>query len=305
MKKICIVTGTRSEYGLLKTLIKEIKKDSELKLQVIATGMHLSYEFGLTYKTIESDGFKIDKKVEMLLSSDSRVAISKSMGVAQIGFADAYEELKPDLVVVLGDRFEIYSATTSAMIARIPIAHIHGGETTEGVIDEAIRHSITKMSHLHFCATNEYRDRIIQLGENPKRVFNVGGLGIDSIKNSKLLNKNEFEKAIKFKLNQKNIFIIFHPTTLEEATSEGDEENLIFIFPAGLVSRKIDGKIQDLEWKNTFLTRSIRNKRDIIPVFIDGKNSKRFYSIAYWRKMFGIKANLEMFFLIDEMFEIF
>ncbi len=220
MRKICIVTGTRSEYGLLKTLIKELSKDNKLKLQIIATGMHLSYEFGLTYKTIENDGFKIDKKVEMLLSSDSRVAISKSMGLAQIGFSDAYEELKPDLVVVLGDRFEIFSATTSAMIARIPIVHIHGGETTEGVIDEAIRHSITKMSHLHFCATNEYRDRIIQLGENPKRVFNVGGLGIDSIKNSKLLTKSEFEKSINFKLNINNIFIIFHPTTLEKATSE-------------------------------------------------------------------------------------
>ncbi len=229
MRKICIVTGTRSEYGLLHSLMNEVKNDKKLQLQLIVTGMHLSYEFGLTYKLIEKDGFIIDKKVEMLLSSDSRVGISKSMGLAQIGFAEAYNELKPDLVVVLGDRFEIFSAVISAMIARIPIAHIHGGETTEGVVDEAIRHSITKMAHLHFSATNEYRNRIIQLGENPNRVFNVGGLGIDSIKNANLLSKDEFEKELKFKLNKKNIFIIFHPTTLEEATSEFQFNELISV----------------------------------------------------------------------------
>lgn len=229
MRKICVVTGTRSEYGLLHSLMREIKNDSELKLQIVVTGMHLSHEFGLTYKIVENDGFIIDKKVEMLLSSDSRVGISKSMGLAQIGFAEAYHELKPDLVVVLGDRFEIFSAVSSAMIARIPIAHIHGGETTEGVIDEAIRHSITKMSHLHFSATSEYKNRIIQLGENPKRVFNIGGLGIDSIKNSKLLSKDEFENAIGFKLNKKNIFIIFHPTTLEEATCEFQFSELLSV----------------------------------------------------------------------------
>lgn len=177
--------------------------------------MHLSPEFGLTYKEIEKD-FKIDKKIEMLLSSDTSIGISKSMGLAQISFAEAYEDLKPDIVVVLGDRYEIFSATSAAMIARIPIAHLHGGETTEGAFDEAFRHSITKMSHLHFAATEVYRKRVIQLGENPNKVFNVGGLGVDNIKKLELLSKNEFEKSIDFKLSKKNILITFHPVTLED-----------------------------------------------------------------------------------------
>jgi len=226
MKKICIVTGTRAEYGLLYWLMKEIESDKDLELQVIATGMHLSPEFGLTYKTIEKD-FKIDKKIEMLLSSDTSVGISKSMGLAQIGFADAYNELKPDLVILLGDRYEIFSAASSAMIAKIPIAHLHGGETTEGAFDESIRHSITKMSHLHFTATDEYRNRVIQLGEHPSRVFNVGGLGIDNIKKLDLLNKEEFEKSIDFKLNEKNVLVTFHPVTLEISTAKEQFSELL------------------------------------------------------------------------------
>jgi len=218
-KKICVVTGTRAEYGLLYWLMKEIEEDNGLELQLIVTGMHLSPEFGLTYKEIEKE-FKIDKKIEMLLSSDSAIGISKSMGLAQISFAEVYDELKPDLLVVLGDRYEIFSAVSSAMIANIPIAHLHGGETTEGAFDESIRHSITKMSHLHFTATDEYRNRVIQLGEHPTRVFNVGGLGIDNIKKLKLLNRDEFEKSIDFKLNKKNILITFHPVTLENTTAK-------------------------------------------------------------------------------------
>lgn len=218
-RKICVVTGTRAEYGLLYWLIKEIQNDNDLELQLIATGMHLSPEFGLTYKEIEKD-FKIDKKIEMLLSSDTPVAVSKSMGLAQIGFADAYDDLKPDMLVVLGDRYEIFSAVSAAMIANIPIAHLHGGETTEGAFDESIRHSITKMSHLHFTATDEYKNRVIQLGEDPKRVFNVGGLGIDNIKKLKLLSKEEFERSIDFKLNKKNILVTFHPVTLENSTAK-------------------------------------------------------------------------------------
>ena len=185
MKKICVVTGTRAEYGLLYWLLKEIEADKDLELQVIVTGMHLSPEFGLTYKEIEKE-FKINKKIEMLLSSDTSVGISKSMGLAQISFAESYDELKPDIVIVLGDRYEIFSATSAAMIARIPIAHIHGGEKTEGAFDESIRHSITKMSHLHFTATDEYKNRVIQLGEDPSRVFNVGGMGIENIKRLEL-----------------------------------------------------------------------------------------------------------------------
>ena len=217
--KICVVTGTRAEYGLLYWLMKEIDSDSELELQIIVTGMHLSPEFGLTYKVIEQE-FNINKKIEMLLSSDTPVGISKSIGLAQISFSEAYDELKSDLVILLGDRYEIFAAATAAMVARIPIAHLHGGETTEGAFDEAIRHSITKMSHLHFTATDEYRRRVIQLGEAPERVFNVGGLGIENIKRLNLMSKEEFENSINFKLNNKNLLVTFHPVTLEESTTE-------------------------------------------------------------------------------------
>ena len=226
-RKICIVTGTRAEYGLLYWLMKEIQEDADLALQIIATGMHLSPEFGLTYRQIEKDGFKIDKKIEMLLSSDTPTGISKSMGLGMIGFADAYADLKPDIIVLLGDRFEIFSAAAAAMIARIPIAHLHGGETTEGAFDEAIRHSITKISHLHFTATEEYRRRVIQLGESPDRVFNVGGLGIDNINKLELLNRGEFEDSIEFKLGQKNLMITFHPVTLEHATAGEQFKNIL------------------------------------------------------------------------------
>jgi len=218
-RKICVITGTRAEYGILYWLMKEIEEDSRLDLQLIVTGMHLSPEFGLTYQEIEKS-FKIDKKIEMLLSSDTAIGISKSMGLAQISFAEAYDELKPDLLIVLGDRYEIFSAVSTGMISNIPIAHLHGGETTEGAFDESIRHSITKMSHLHFTATEEYKNRVIQLGEHPSRVFNVGGLGIDNIKKLQLLSKEEFEKSINFKLNKKNILITFHPVTLEDSTAQ-------------------------------------------------------------------------------------
>ncbi|MFY4808192.1 UDP-N-acetylglucosamine 2-epimerase [Aliarcobacter butzleri] len=226
MKKVCVITGTRAEYGILYWLLKEIQVDTKLELQLIVTGMHLSPEFGLTYKEIEKE-FKINKKIEMLLSSDTTIGISKSMGLAQISFAEAYEELSPDIVVVLGDRYEIFSATSAAMIARIPIAHLHGGETTEGAFDESIRHSITKMSHLHFVATQEYKNRVIQLGENPNRVFNVGGMGIENIKRLKLLTKNKFEESINFKLNIKNILVTFHPVTLENNTSKQQFQELL------------------------------------------------------------------------------
>jgi len=225
-RKICVVTGTRAEYGLLYWLMREIELDKSLELQLIVTGMHLSPEFGLTYKEIEKD-FKIDKKIEMLLSSDTPIGISKSMGLAQISFVEAYDELKPDILVVLGDRYEIFSAVSSAMISRLPIAHLHGGEITEGAFDESIRHSITKMSHLHFTATDEYRNRVIQLGEYPNRVFNVGGLGVENIKRLKLLTKEEFEKSIDFKLNKKNLSVTFHPVTLENNSVEHQFKELL------------------------------------------------------------------------------
>ncbi|WP_373036567.1 UDP-N-acetylglucosamine 2-epimerase [Sulfurimonas sp.] len=225
-RKICVVSGTRADYGLLYWLIKEIEEDKELQLQLVVTGMHLSSEFGLTYKEIEKE-FKIDKKIEILLFDDTPVGISKSMALAQVGFAEVYENLKPDIVVILGDRYEMLSAATAAMIERLPIAHLHGGETTEGAFDEAIRHSITKMSHLHFTATEEYKNRVIQLGEQPQRVFNVGGLGIDNIKKLKLLSKEEFEKSIEFKLGAKNILVTFHPVTLEVKTASEQFQNFL------------------------------------------------------------------------------
>lgn len=218
-RKICVVTGSRAEYGLLRWVMEDIKETPGLELQIIATGMHLAPEFGLTYREIEHDGFHIDRKVEMLLSSDSSAGIAKSMGLGLIGFGDALEQLKPDLMLVLGDRFEIFSAAAAATIARTPLAHLHGGESTEGAFDEAIRHSITKMSQLHFVATSEYRNRVIQLGEHPDQVFTVGGLGVDAIKRLKLLDQAELETALDFKLGRRNLLVTFHPVTLENSTA--------------------------------------------------------------------------------------
>ncbi|HOS45029.1 MAG TPA: UDP-N-acetylglucosamine 2-epimerase [Paludibacter sp.] len=226
-RKLCIVTGSRAEYGLLFWLMKEIQNDPELRLQIIATGMHLSPEFGLTYRQIEEDGFAIDERVEMLLSSDTPVGITKSVGLGVIGFADALDRLKPDILVVLGDRFEILVAAQAAMIARIPIAHIHGGETTEGAIDEAIRHAITKMSHFHFTAAAFYRSRVIQLGEAPERVLNYGAPGLDNIKKLKLLNKSAFEKAIDFQLGKPTFLITYHPVTLSDKSPETAFQELL------------------------------------------------------------------------------
>jgi GDP/UDP-N,N'-diacetylbacillosamine 2-epimerase (hydrolysing) len=218
-RNICVVTGTRAEYGLLRWVMQGIQDSDVLDLQLIVTGMHLSPEFGFTLHEIEADGFRIGHKVEMLLSSDTPVGITKSMGLAMIGFADALADLNPDLLLVLGDRYEIFAAAASAMIARIPIAHLHGGESTEGLIDEPIRHSITKMAQLHFVAADEYRNRVIQLGEQPENVFKVGGLGVDNILRHKLLSRNELEAALDFRLAARNLLITFHPVTLENSTS--------------------------------------------------------------------------------------
>jgi GDP/UDP-N,N'-diacetylbacillosamine 2-epimerase (hydrolysing) len=204
-----------------------VKDDPELTLQVVATGMHLSPEFGLTYREIEQDGFRIERKVEMLTSSDTPVGIAKSMGLGLIGFADALNELKPDLIVVLGDRFEIFAAVAAALVARIPVAHLHGGETTEGAFDEALRHSITKMSQLHFVAAEDYRRRVIQLGEQPERVFMVGGLGIDNIKRLTLLDRAALEASLDFKLGNNSLLITFHPVTLESATAAAQMAELL------------------------------------------------------------------------------
>lgn len=227
VRKICVITGSRAEYGLLSILIKKIQFDEDLELQIIATGMHLSSKFGLTYQEIEKDGFKIDRKVEMLQSSDSEMDLVESISKGMKGFSRELSQLNPDLIILLGDRFEIFSAAIAATILKIPIAHLHGGETTIGAFDESFRHSISKMSHLHFTSTNVSYNRVIQLGESPDRVFNVGALGIEKIMTSTLLTKSLFEKAIKFKLSQKNLLITFHPTTLEKLTFENQFQNLL------------------------------------------------------------------------------
>ncbi len=220
MNKIAIVTGTRAEYGLLKPLIKSVYDDKKLELFLLVTGMHLMPEFGNTYEQIEADGFPIYAKIEDGLNGDSSYAITNSIAQAMKGFAQVLENLKPDILIVLGDRTEILAAAIAAMISNTPIAHIHGGETTEGAYDEYIRHSITKMSYLHFTAAEVYRKRVIQLGESPDRVFNVGAIGIDSIMSLKLLDRKEFEHSINFKLSEKNVLITFHPVTLENNSSE-------------------------------------------------------------------------------------
>jgi GDP/UDP-N,N'-diacetylbacillosamine 2-epimerase (hydrolysing) len=204
-----------------------IKDDPELNLQIIATGMHLSPTFGLTCKVIEEDGFEVNAKIEILGSSDTPTAIAESMALALDGTAKAFSELKPDLVVVLGDRFEIFAATAAALVTKIPVAHLHGGETTAGAFDEAFRHSITKMSHLHFVATDEYRSRVLQLGENPKNVYLVGGVGIDSIKNLPLLSKEDFENQLGIKLDTKSLLITFHPVTLDSESPEQQMKELL------------------------------------------------------------------------------
>ncbi|MCY9692552.1 UDP-N-acetylglucosamine 2-epimerase [Paenibacillus alginolyticus] len=226
-RKICIVTSTRSDYGLNYWIMKRIKENANLELQIIASGMHMSTEFGLTYKEIERDGFTLNKKIEILLSSDTSVGITKSLGLALISFSEAFQDLKPDLIVLLGDRFEIMAAAQAAMIANIPIAHVAGGDTTIGAYDEAIRHSLTKMSHLHFVTNESAYKRVIQLGENPQRVYNVGSTGIDYIKNVSLLTKEQLGNQLDFKLRPKNIVVTFHPVTLEENSSEKQFKELL------------------------------------------------------------------------------
>jgi len=223
-RKICVVTGSRADFGLLYWLMKGIQEADDLKLQIIATGTHLSPEFGLTFKEIEQGGFTIDKKVEMILSADTPSAIAKSTGLGLISIADAFSELEPDIAVILGDRYEVFAAAFAALLARLPIAHIAGGETTEGAFDEAIRHSITKMAFLHFTAAEEYRKRVIQLGEDPTHVFNVGGLGVDAITKARLLKREELEENLGFKFCERNLMVTFHPVTLAtESARQFDE----------------------------------------------------------------------------------
>ena len=275
-RKICIVTGSRAEYGLLKSVIELVDKSIDLELQLVVTGMHLSSEFGFTINEILNDNFHINKKLETLISSDTPVGVSKSIGLGVIGFAETLEELKPNLIVILGDRYEILSIAICALIAKIPIAHISGGEITEGAIDESIRHSITKMSSIHFVAAEEYKRRVIQLGEDKNKVFNVGGLGADIVKQSDLFTKEYLEDFLNFKFKSKNILITFHPETLDLNHTEcqidnllfslGNFDNIGFIFTmpnADNRSKTIDSKIQRFcfENKNSTYIKSLGQKK--------------------------------------------
>ncbi len=242
-RRICIVTGTRAEYGLLRWVIQGVREAPGLTLQLLVTGTHLSPEFGLTYREIEADGFAIDARVEMLVSADTATGTAKSMGLGLIGLGDAFDRLQPHLVVLLGDRFEVLAAASAALVAGIPVAHLHGGETTEGAFDEAIRHAVTKMSHLHFVAAEDYRRRVIQLGEQPDRVHLVGGLGIDAILRTPLLDRPALEASLGVPLADRNLLLTFHPVTLEQQNSEQqmaellaaleplDDTRLIFTMP--------------------------------------------------------------------------
>jgi len=217
-RRICVVTGSRAEYGILYWLLREVADDAALELQLVATAMHLAPEFGLTYRQIEADGFRIDAKVDMLLSSDTAVAIAKSIGVGVIGFADAFERLKPDIVVLAGDRFELLAPAQAALVAGIPIAHISGGDTTEGAYDDAIRHSLTKMSHLHFVANALFARCVRQMGENPAHVYDFGAPQLDHLRRTALLGRAELEKLLGFRLRRRNVLVTFHPATLEAGT---------------------------------------------------------------------------------------
>lgn len=232
MKKIVIVTATRAEYGLLKPIIKRFIASPQADVRVVATGMHLSSEFGMTIQEIEKDAIPVDKKIEILLSSDTSVAVSKSMGLAMISFAEYFDESRPDALMVLGDRYETLAVCVAAMNARIPIFHIHGGETTEGAVDEAIRHAITKMSYLHFTSTDIYRSRVIQMGEAPDRVFAVGAVGVENALRVELLSKGELEASVHCRLGENYAVGTFHPVTLENQTAEKQVDALLVALDA-------------------------------------------------------------------------
>lgn len=268
-KNICVITATRAEYGLLKPLIELIDKSDKLNLQILVTGAHLSPEFGLTYKAIEEDDFHIDKKVEMLLSSDTSIGIVKSMGVGMLGFADSFECLNPDAVVILGDRYEMLSAASAASVFKIPIIHLHGGEITEGAYDDSFRHAITKLSHIHFTSTEEHRMRVIQLGENPKNVYNFGAIGLDNIFRLNLLTKKELESSLGIQFKKYNYQVTFHPETLSSLSSAEqfkillevieEQEDSLFVFTkanADTDGRVINDMIDDFVGKHPEMAKA-------------------------------------------------
>lgn len=283
MKKICIVTATRAEYGLLRPLMVEIQDHQDFELQILATGAHLSPEFGNTYTQIEQDGFIIAEKVEMLLSADSSTAIVKTMGLALIGLADAFARLRPDAIAILGDRYEMLAVASAAAVMKIPIIHLHGGEITEGAYDDAFRHAITKLSHLHFTSTEDYKNRVIQLGEQPHNVFNVGAIGIDNVKNLKLLSKNELEYELGLHFKKYNYQVTFHPETLGAISAEEqfqilldvikDQTDSLFVFTKS--NADTNGRII-----NTMIDEFVGKYPDLAKVYTS-LGSLRFLSILY------------------------
>jgi len=273
-RKICVVTGSRADYGLLYWPMKAIQNDPGLKLQIVATGMHLSPEFGSTSQIVESDGFRIDEKVEMLLSSDTPMGIAKSVGLGIIGFADVFARLSPDILVLLGDRYEIFAAAQAALVARIPIAHIAGGDTTEGAFDEAIRHSITKMSHVHFVTNETAGKRVRQLGENPEFIFNVGSPGIDYIAKLKRISRAELQKKLEFKFRERNLLATFHPVTLDRERPADQLRSLL---------RALDrlGKDTGVIFTKPNADNDGRPLIDMIDDFVSGhENAKAFTSLG-------------------------
>lgn len=258
-RKICFVTGTRAEYGILSRLMKSLNGDSSIKLQIIATNMHLSPEFGMTVREIEEDGLKVDRKVEMLLSSDTAIGTVKSMGLASIGLADAYAGLSPDLIVILGDRYEMLAAASAALIFGIPVAHLHGGEITEGAYDDAIRHAITKLSLLHFTSTEEYRDNVIQMGESPDRVFWVGALGADNIANDDLMGLHELEESLDFMLGNDFLLVTFHPVTKEPGQAKLQTQALLDSLEKVLDSHKILFTLPNSDTDGRIIAKMVRD----------------------------------------------
>ena len=242
MRKICFVTGTRADYGIMVPLMRRIADSEEAIIQVVATNMHLSPEYGMTVNEIEADGFKVDRRVESLLSADTPSSTVKSMGLTEIGMADAFDQLRPDIAIILGDRYEMLAAASAALIFRIPVAHLHGGETTEGAYDDCIRHAITKLSYLHFTSTELYAQRVIQMGENPERVFWVGAPGAENIRKEILLPLEEVEQFLDFNLGNRYMVATFHPVT----TQPGEEERQTTAFLNALSTKIKEG------WKVLF-----------------------------------------------------
>lgn len=288
MRKICVVTGSRAEYGILRTLMQAIKEDPQLQLQIIATNQHLSKFQGETYMEIERDGFSIDYKVPMADDDapDCANATARSIGRGVMGFADAFEVLKPDLVLILGDRYEMLAVASTALVYKIPIAHLHGGEITEGAFDDSIRHAITKMSHLHFTSTEAYRKRVIQLGEQPDTVFNVGALGVENILKTPVIGKEELEESLHFKISDRTLLVTYHPETLSQMSSEEQilnilaaldnfrEYNVIFTYSnSDTDSRIIVRRIQEYVDKNKHRC-----------MFVSSLGQKRYFSVLRYVK---------------------